>query len=194
MDGIRLTERKNSRYGAIEVPDRAVSRPEAASRSSRRCPAGNVSGQKASRRVRPSSSRQRRKASGPRQTTARSRAGRPSTVGAVSPTASTISRAGLRPSRRASCSPQASKPNATGHATARGISEASTAHGASNANEIRITTRMREGRHATLAPGVLARVREGADRLDECVEFGICGTFMTEEPLPQPIVLAVQQQ
>lgn len=194
MDGIRLIERKNSRYGAIEALDRAVSWLEAASRSSRRCPAGNVSGQNASRRMQPSSSRQRRNASGPRQTTVRSWAVQPSIVDAPSPPGITISRAGLRPSRRASRSPHANKPSATGHATARGISEASTAHGASSANETRITTRMREGRHATLAPGVLARMREGTDRLDECVEFGICGTFMAEEPLPQPIVLAVQQQ
>ena len=36
-------------------------------------------------------------------------------------------------------------------------------------------------------------MRKRADRLDEGVEVGIVGTVVAEEPLPQPIVLAVQQ-
>ncbi len=126
--------------------------------------------------------------------TIRSRAIRPSIVDAASPAAITMSQAGLPASRYALNSPDTKAANASGHAAARGISEASTANGASNANATRIALRRREGRQATLPPSLLARGREGANRLDERIEFGICGTFMAEEPLPQPIVLAVQQQ
>ena len=35
--------------------------------------------------------------------------------------------------------------------------------------------------------------RKLPDRLDECVKLDIIGTLMAEEPLPQPIVLAIQQ-
>ena len=49
-----------------------------------------------------------------------------------------------------------------------------------------------EGRQSSRS-GSGSAGRELPDRLDEGVELRIVGTLMAEEPLPEPIVLAVQQ-
>lgn len=176
--------RLGSRYGAIEACGRAAMAAGAASLSSRRRGAGSVSGQNASRWLRPSAVRHCRQASGPRQRTVNADTGTPSTLDAASPGAITTSQAARRDSLHASRKPWADAASASGQAAGRGISDAITDNAAASASSSRQATSSREGRHSR---------RQGADALDEHIECGIGHGLLSKEPSPQPIVLAIQQ-
>ena len=64
-----------------------------------------------------------------------------------------------------------------------GSSEASTAQAPSTPRPASALASQREGRHSN---------RQGADAFDERLEIDIGCGFVSEEPAPEPIVLAVQ--
>src|SRR5690554_7013812 len=74
--------------------------------------------------------------------------------------------------------------SASGHAAARGISDATTANAARIDSTSSPAHSAREGRHS---------VRQREDALDERPELVIGDFLVAHEPAPEPIVLAVQQ-
>ncbi len=171
-------------YGAIEAPDREARTDAAARRSSRRRAAGKVSGHQLSRCQRPAASRQRTKASGPRQATVASDAGLPSIVTGRPSPGQNQACAGLRDSRRASEIPYASTAMANGQAQGRGISEATTENPESDASASIAAISHRDGRHSS---------RQLADPFEKCGDFGIFGDVVAHEPAPELIVFGIQQ-
>lgn len=93
---------------------------------------------------------------------------------------------------------------ASGHASGRGISEARMEGAPSKPSSRIAASSQREGRHSMRASGAPRRTmvagtvgtlpgRQLADSLDEPVEFDIAGNLVAHEPVPELIVLAVQQ-
>jgi len=142
--------------------------------------------------MRPSPPRQRTNASGPRHRTVTRSITAPSSDTGAPSLANTNTQGGLRRSCRIDRTPCSNAASASGQAAARGISETSTANGASSASAARTASGHHDGRHSILPPEASVG-RQLADIADERVEFVICGTLMAEEPGPQPIVLAIQQ-
>ena len=96
----------------------------------------------------------------------------------------TSCRDGLRASDRARCIPYQIAINASGHATVRGIPDAIAENAASAPSAHIAPTTQYDGRHSS---------RQGADVIDQGLEFGIVGGIVTKEPAPEPIVFAIQQ-
>lgn len=129
-------------------------------------------------------SRQRKNANGPRHTTADSHVGAPSTVGCRPAPGQNQALAGLRASRRARQAAYIAPAAAIGQAQPRGISEASTENAADAPNSRIAPIAQREGRHSS---------RQLTDPVDERGDFGIFGKLMAHEPVPELIVLAIEQ-
>lgn len=176
--------------GAYSVIERLLGAPgstAASRRSSRRAAAGNVSGHQTSRCRRPPTPdpRQLANASQPRHATANSSTAVPSTATDSPSCANTTLRLGRCHSRNACQVPHAAASTASGHAHALGNADASVAPAASRPIDGNNASSQREGRHSS--------EREVADALHECGEFGIVGTLVAHEPVPERIVLGVQQ-
>src|SRR5688500_12762328 len=89
-----------------------------------------------------------------------------------------------RLSHRAAHPPYPIARQANGTATCHGNSEAITARAASPPSASNAMTRMYDGRHSR---------RQGADTLDQGLDFDIAGGFVAHEPVPEPIVLGFQK-
>lgn len=172
-----------SGYGAIEPAPRAFPRAGAASRSSRRCSTGSVSGHQ-TRHAGRQDSRQRTNSNGPRQSTRRPGIGSPSMRHDAVSDGATSCREGREPSRLIRSPPHSAAKTATGIATDRGRSDAMSDRTAPVLSRSSAVISQREGRHSS---------RHGADVLDQACEFGIGRRVVPHEPVPQPIVFSFQQ-
>ena len=99
-------------------------------------------------------------------------------------TGHTSCRGGLCVCRQESQALYASEPSPIGTAAVLGISLIQTENVAAIPSSGKPTPSQRDGRHSR---------RQGAQALDECIEFGIGRCFMAKEPAPEPIVFAIQQ-
>lgn len=91
---------------------------------------------------------------------------------------------GLPASRRASQAPYANATTAPGQAAIDGRSEASNDNAADIPSPSNRPVSQRDGRHSS---------RQVADVLDQGGKFDIGGSLVAHEPLPELIVLTIQQ-
>lgn len=108
----------------------------------------------------------------------------PSTVAAASLQGITRLQAGRRSSRLPNQAPHPTDSIATGSQTDKGSSEAAADTAPRIPSRINTSAWTREGLHSR---------RQGADALDQGLDFAIVGSLVAHEPVPEPIVLGFQE-